>query len=131
MYREGATTDQMCQKWFAKIHSGDFSLDNAPWSGRTVAGDSNQTETLIENNQCYTIWEIVILKIFKSIKLLVKIKNVSLILWKKHVDFLANPTLGTYSGIFKTILSYVISPHSILFGFTAVGATPELQMLSV
>ena len=58
MYREGATTDQMCQKWFAKIHSGDFSLDNAPWSGRTVAGDSNQTETLIENNQCYTMMEI-------------------------------------------------------------------------
>ena len=38
-------------------------------------------ETLIENNQSYTIQEIAnILKISKSIKLLVKIKNVSFIL---------------------------------------------------
>ena len=46
---------------------GDFSLDNAPGSGRPAEADSNQTETLIENNQPYTMWEIVnILKISKS-----------------------------------------------------------------
>ena len=43
----------MCQKWFVKFHAGDFSLDRPPWSGRPVEGDSNQIETLIEN-QCYT-----------------------------------------------------------------------------
>ena len=25
---EGAVTDQMCKKWFAKFHPGDFSLDD-------------------------------------------------------------------------------------------------------
>ena len=32
---------------------------DAPWSGRPVEVDSDQIETLIENNQRYTTWEIV------------------------------------------------------------------------
>ena len=28
VYREGAMTDQTCQKWFAKFRAVDFSLDN-------------------------------------------------------------------------------------------------------
>ena len=60
-------TDQTCQKWFAKFCAGDCSLDNAPWSGRPVEDDSNQIETLVKNNQCYTTQEIAdILKISKS-----------------------------------------------------------------
>ena len=35
-YGEGAVTDHMCQKGFAKFRAGDFSLDNAPWSGRPL-----------------------------------------------------------------------------------------------
>ena len=46
-------TDRTCQKWFAKFRAGDFSLDDAPRSGRPVEVDSDQIETLIENNQCY------------------------------------------------------------------------------
>ena len=34
MYGEGAVTDQMCQKSFAKFCAEDFLLDDAPWSGR-------------------------------------------------------------------------------------------------
>ena len=84
VYREGAVTDQTCQKWFAKFHAADFSLDDAPQSGRPVEVDSNQIETLIENNQCYTMQRIVnILKISEPIKLLMNMKNVSLTLWKK------------------------------------------------
>ena len=80
VYGEGAVTDQMCQKWFAKFHAGDFSLHNDPWLGRLLEIDNDQTETLTENNQRYTTWEIAnILKISKSIKLLVKMKNVSYI----------------------------------------------------
>ena len=45
VYGEGAVTDQMCQKWFAKFCAGDFSPDNAPWSGRPVEVDSDQIET--------------------------------------------------------------------------------------
>ena len=87
MYGEDAVTDQMCQKWFAKFRAGDLSLDNAPWSGRPLEADNDPTETLTENNQYYTMWEIVnILKISKSIKLLVKMKNVSFILQKKPYE---------------------------------------------
>ena len=50
MYGEGAATDRTCQKWFAKLHAGDFSLDDAPRSGRPDEVDSNQTKTLMENN---------------------------------------------------------------------------------
>ena len=59
VYGEGAMTDQMCQKWFVKFCAEDFSLDDASRSGKTVEVDSDQTETLIENNQCYTMREIV------------------------------------------------------------------------
>ena len=56
--REGAVTDRSCQKWFAKFHARDLSLDDAPWSGRPVEVDSNQINTLTENNQWSTTWEI-------------------------------------------------------------------------
>ena len=50
-----------------KFPAGDFSLADAPWSGRPVEVDSDQVETLIENNQRYTMWETAnILKISKS-----------------------------------------------------------------
>ena len=92
MYREGAVTDRTCQKWFAKFCAGDFSLDNGPWLGKPIEVDSDQMETLTENNQHYTMKEIAdIIKISKSIKLLVKMKNVPFILQKKPYRFLANP----------------------------------------
>ena len=54
-------------KVVCKFHARDFSLDNEPWSGRPVDTDSNQIETLTENNQCNTSREITdILKIPKS-----------------------------------------------------------------
>ena len=57
----------MCQKWFAKFCAGDCSLKDAPRSGRPIEVDSDQIETLIENNQCYTTREVAdILKISKS-----------------------------------------------------------------
>ena len=92
VYGEGTVTDQTCQKWFAKFCAGDFSLDNAPWPGGPVEDDNHQIETLIENNQHYTTQELAdIHKISKSIKLLVKMKIVSFILWEKHTNFSANP----------------------------------------
>ena len=89
---EGAVTNQTYQTWFVKFGAGDFSLDDAPWWGRPLEVDSEQIKTLIENNQHYTTWERAgILKISKSKALLVKMNNVSFILWKKHMDFMANP----------------------------------------
>ena len=67
VYGEGAVTDRTCQKWFVKFRAGDFLLDEAPWSGRMVEVDSDQIETVIENNQGYTMRELAdILKISKS-----------------------------------------------------------------
>ena len=84
VYGEGAVSDQTCQKWFSKFCTGDFSLDDAPWSGRPVEVDSDQIKTIIEKNQYYTTQKIAdILKISKSIKLLVKMKNVSYFMEKK------------------------------------------------
>ena len=57
-YGEGAVTDQTCQKWFAKFRARNFSLDNAPQSGRPVEVDSDQIEAFIENSQHYTMQEI-------------------------------------------------------------------------
>ena len=42
VYGDGAVTDGMCQKWFARLRAGDFSLDDAPRSGRPVEIDSDQ-----------------------------------------------------------------------------------------
>ena len=67
VYGERAVIDWTCQKWFAKFRAADFSLDNAPQSGRSVEVDSDQIETLTENNQRCTMREIAnILKISKS-----------------------------------------------------------------
>ena len=84
----------MCHKWFVKFHAGDSSLDNSPRLGRPVEVDSDQTETLIEH-KCYTTQEIAdILKISKSMRLLVKMKNVSFILWKKHIRIFGQPSVN-------------------------------------
>ena len=66
--------------------------DNVPWLGIPVEVDSNQMQTLIESNQHYNTWEIAdILKIIKSMKLLVKKRNVSFILWKKPYELFGQP----------------------------------------
>ena len=67
VYGEGAVTDRMYQKWFVKFCARDFLLDDAPRSGRPVEVDSDQIETLTENNQRFSTWEIAdILKMSKS-----------------------------------------------------------------
>ena len=64
---KGAVIDLMCQKCFVKFCAGDSSLYDALWLSRPFELDSNHTETLIENNQHYTMREIAgILKISKS-----------------------------------------------------------------
>ena len=91
---EGAVIDWMCQKWFTNFCAREFSLDNAPQLGRPVEVDSNQIETLIENNQHSTTQVIAdILKISKPIKWLVEMKNVSFILWKKLNELFRQPNI--------------------------------------
>ena len=93
VYGEGAVTDWMCQTSFRKFHATDVSLDVSPWLDRSAEVDSDQIETITEENQCYSTWETAnILKISKSIKLLVKMKNVSFILWKKLNRIFGQPS---------------------------------------
>ena len=92
VYGEGAVTDGTSQKWFAKFNAGDVFLDNAPQLDTSVEVDSDQIETLYENSQRHATWEIAnILKMSKSIKLLVKMKSVFYLTEKNYVNFLANP----------------------------------------
>ena len=110
VYGEGAVTDGMCQKWFVKFCAGDFSLDDAPWVGRPVEVDSDQITTLIENNQHSAMWEIAgIFQISKSIKLLVKMKNMSFILQENHTDFLGQPNI--YHSFVKSFLCQCSCSH--------------------
>ena len=83
----------MCQNRFVKFCGRDFSLDDAPWWGRPAEFDSDHIETFIENNQCNTMREVAdTLKIPKSIKLLVKMKNVSFILWENLHGLFGQPS---------------------------------------
>ena len=67
----------MYQQRFAKFLAGAFLLEDTLCSGGPVVVNNDQIKTLFENNQHYTSQEIAnILKISKSIKLLVKMKNV-------------------------------------------------------
>ena len=64
IFGKGTVTNRTYQKF----HSGDFSLDYAPQSGIPIKVDSDQIKTLLENNQCYTMWKIInIFKISKSV----------------------------------------------------------------
>ena len=90
-------TDQMCEKWFAKYGAGDVLLDDTPWLGRPVEVDGNQIETLLENNQHWTAWERAnMLRISKSIKLLVKIKNMLLFYGKKYMICFGQPSMKSF-----------------------------------
>ena len=94
--RKNATEMQKKKKRFVDF-SVDFSPDDAPWSGRPVEVDSDQIETVLETNQYYTTQEIDdILKISKSMKSLVKIKNVSFILWKKSYELSGQPNTSPF-----------------------------------
>lgn len=46
MYGEAAVLGRACQKWFVQFRAGDFSLEDAPGSGRPGEVDSDPTETL-------------------------------------------------------------------------------------
>ena len=79
-----------------KFGAGDFSLDDASRLGREVVG--NQIETLIENNQHYTTQDIAnILKISKSIKLLVKMKSVFRFMEKTIWTFWLTQYFGAFT----------------------------------
>ena len=107
-----------------KFCGRDFSLGDAPWSDRLVEVDSDQIETLLENNQRYTTWETAKLKISKPIKLLVKMKKCvfyftvkTMWLFGKPNTLYFNDNLSSAYSLFDLSLSV---EHLICFQFVAV-----------
>ena len=103
MYGEGAVTNWTCQKLFVKFHVRDFSLDDVPWWGWPVKVDSDQIGTWIQYSTTQETADI--LKISKSIKLLVKMKNVSFLWGKKmglfgHSNMIVILSLDSFLGLF-------------------------------
>ena len=77
-----------------KVLCWRLSLDNTPRLHRLVKVDSNQIRTLPEKNRRYTMGETAdTLKIPKSTKVLVKMKNMSFILWKKTHELFGQPNI--------------------------------------
>jgi len=57
----------VCQKWFAKFRSGNFSIQDVPRSGWPVKIDQDKVRTLIDTNKRYTTREIAdVLQISKT-----------------------------------------------------------------
>ena len=113
VYGEGAVTDWMCQKWFVKFCVGDFSLEDALWLDRLVEVDSDQFETLTENNEYHTMWEIAdIPKVSKSIKLLVKMKTMSFIL-KPYRPF-GQPNTYSYNMLYFYTFTRYFDRHTLI-----------------
>ena len=70
-----------------RFRAGDFSLDDAPWSSRPAEVNSDQIETLIENNQpyIYHMGDSQHTQKIQTNQALVKMKNVSFILRNKTI----------------------------------------------
>ena len=96
----------------AKFRAGGFSLDDAPQLGNLAEVDSDQIETLIENNQCPTMREIADTRnISKSIQLLVKMKNVSYFTEKNLNELFGPPNISTNSAHGLIRACFTLKPH--------------------
>ena len=82
-------------------------------SSRPIEIDSDQTETWIEDHQHSTTEELAgILKIFKSIKLLVKTKSMSFILQIKLHELFGQPNM--YNWPFLSFYIYILTPRPVI-----------------
>ncbi|KAL1139196.1 hypothetical protein AAG570_009255 [Ranatra chinensis] len=67
VYGEDAVTERVCQKWFSRFRSGNFSVQDAPRSGRPTEINSDEVKEMVDTNPRYTTRQIAdILKISKS-----------------------------------------------------------------
>ncbi|OAD62868.1 Histone-lysine N-methyltransferase SETMAR [Eufriesea mexicana] len=58
VYGNEAFKERQCQNWFAKFHSGDFSLKNEQQSGRPVEVDETHIKAIIDSDRHSTTREI-------------------------------------------------------------------------
>lgn len=58
VYGEDAISRTSCKYWYRRFRSGDFSVDDAPRSGRPQITDDNQILKLVKNDPKLTSQEI-------------------------------------------------------------------------
>ncbi|GFU57501.1 histone-lysine N-methyltransferase SETMAR [Trichonephila clavipes] len=58
VYGEGVLTVRQCQNWFAKFLSGNFDVEDAPRSGKSVEADKDAIKALADANRRITTSEI-------------------------------------------------------------------------
>ena len=85
VYGEGAVTNQMCQKQFAKFHAGDLSPDHAPWWGRPIEVHRDQIQTL-RTISIIPPWRLPTYSKYPNQKVIGEMKNVSFVLLKKKLS---------------------------------------------
>ncbi|GFV92352.1 histone-lysine N-methyltransferase SETMAR [Trichonephila clavipes] len=50
VYGESVLTVCQCQNWFAKFRSGNFDVEDAPRSGRSIEADKDAIKALVDAN---------------------------------------------------------------------------------
>ena len=96
----------------------------APRLGRPVEVDSNEIQTLMKNNQSYTMQEVAnILKISKSVKLLVKMKNCVSYFIENNIRIFGQPNIAffqllvlNYLFLLLNVLIFVLYILELLLG---------------
>ncbi|GFS64032.1 histone-lysine N-methyltransferase SETMAR [Trichonephila clavipes] len=58
VFGEGVLKVHQCQNWFAKFQSGNFDVEDAPRSGRSVEADKDAIKALVDANRRITTREI-------------------------------------------------------------------------
>jgi transposase len=58
VYAEDILTELQCQNWFAKFHSDNFDIKDAPYSGRPVEANKDKIKVLIKVKRGIAIREI-------------------------------------------------------------------------
>lgn len=58
LYGDDALTERVCQKWFAKFRSGNFSMNDASRSGRSTEIESDDIKAIVDVNPTQTVREI-------------------------------------------------------------------------
>jgi len=57
-YGENAVSLSVCYKWFSKFRSGNFSIKDAPHSGRPTVIENDQLKQIVDRNPQFTTKEI-------------------------------------------------------------------------
>ena len=58
VYGENTVSLRVCYKWFSKFRSGNFSIKDAPRSGRPTVIENDQVKQIVDQNPQFTTRQI-------------------------------------------------------------------------